>query len=212
MFSFYVFGSVKEDSNITSTKVWSSEEENKGNSEDNAGTSNVDTILSESEESPQRGSSSQTICNDDNNLENENNNLENENSNNISDMAKLSIDSNGEYIENDRMVKQLPPKSPFFLKQLDLTDDMINFGKKSSENSAGKTKSKKSVGSPSQRKTRGFSTLSSNRSVLFIFLPKFQQLLIVDYSHYNFVFFMSGYIKSLLICKKLKIIDQGKKS
>lgn len=149
---------MKEDSKITATKVWSGKEEENEEDKVSAPTQGADKISSKSEESLQRALSSQTICNEDG--------VENKNNKNMSDMAQLSIDSNKEYIENDKMEKQLPPKSPFFLKQLDLSDDIINFGLQFSKTSAGKTKSKKSIGSPLQRKLRGFSTTSSNRLVI----------------------------------------------
>ena len=148
--------SVHEDSNITSTKVWSGEEENEESINDDVDSTTPydDKISSEGQENLQRSSSSKTICNDNDK------DVENENYNNTSNM--LSIDSNS--IEDDKIEKQPPPKSPFFLKQLDLSDDMVSYGQNTSQTSAGKTKSKKSAQSPLQRKLRGFSTLSSSRS------------------------------------------------
>ena len=166
MFVFVLF-SVNTESNISSTNVWSDDGNNTEKSEDIVKTpapDNVPMEISQKSKDLLRSSSSKTICNDD---------VEKYINDNTSSIARLSIESTADVNkQKDDETKIPPPKSPFFLKQLDLSDDIINFGPKSSETVAGKTKSKKSIGSPLQRKIRGFSTLSSNRSVklLFIFI------------------------------------------
>ena len=94
-----------------------------------------------------------------------NNNNNNNNNEATLEIGKLSIKPTSVDKGNAEMPRL---KSPFFLKQLDLSQDMINFSPKSSKSSAGKSKSKKSMNSPLQTKPRGFSTVSSNRFVFSI--------------------------------------------